>query len=128
VKDRSAYAETRRVRQFAALAGLGLVIGGFFAARQYLWPAAALIGLAGIFAPGALAPARRAWFFGAGLLSRVVAVAAMAAAYYLVLAPVALLFRLTGRDALGVRPPSRRESYWTPRPPPPAVERYFRQF
>lgn len=52
----------------------------------------------------------------------------LAAFYFLVLTPVALLFRLTGRDALCRRFDPAAASYWVPHRPSEDVERYFHQF
>ena len=49
----------------------------------------------------------------------------LGAVFLLVFTPVALVFRLTGRDALQLRRGSGR-SYWTGKPAP-SVESYFRQ-
>ncbi|HVA49737.1 MAG TPA: hypothetical protein VNH11_25445 [Pirellulales bacterium] len=48
--------------------------------------------------------------------------------YYGVFTPLALCFRLIGRDALSRRLDADAESYWTEKPPAPDVRRYFRQF
>ena len=52
----------------------------------------------------------------------------MAAVFYGVLTPIALLFRLMGRDALQRRFDPGRSSYWEPRRQAPDKTRYFRQF
>jgi len=52
----------------------------------------------------------------------------LAAFYFLVLTPVALLFRLTRRDALCRRFDPAAASYWVPHRPSEDVERYFHQF
>lgn len=128
MRDRSAYVETRAVRQFAAVAASALIVAGFLGAGRYLWSAAALIGWAGILFPSALAPVRRIWLFLGGLIGRAVGVVAMGIAFYGVLTPVALFLHLVGRDALLLRPKAGRGSYWLPRAPSAATERYFRQF
>lgn len=48
--------------------------------------------------------------------------------YYLVLMPVGLFFRLTGKDTLKLRKPSDCTSYFTNHDPPMDKERFFRQF
>ena len=48
--------------------------------------------------------------------------------YFGIITPVALLFRLFGRDMLYRRWDRQRESYWTEHPRHDNVERYFRQF
>jgi len=52
----------------------------------------------------------------------------MAAFYFLLLAPLGILFRLTGRDVLGRKFDSTAESYWQQRNPPESAERYYHQF
>ncbi len=52
----------------------------------------------------------------------------LAAFYFLLLTPLGLLFRLTGRDVLGRKFDSTAESYWQRRKPPESAERYFHQF
>jgi hypothetical protein len=52
----------------------------------------------------------------------------LAVTYFGVLTPVALFFRLVGRDALCRRFDRAASSYWTARPLPPDVDRYFKQF
>ena len=48
--------------------------------------------------------------------------------FYLMLAPVGLFFRLTGRDLLSRRFEKGRESYWLDARPERPKESYFRQF
>jgi hypothetical protein len=52
----------------------------------------------------------------------------LSAFYFLLLAPLGLLFRLTGRDVLGRKFDPTAESYWQQRKPPESSERYFHQF
>lgn len=48
--------------------------------------------------------------------------------YYLLLAPLGLIFRLMGRDALCRRFDPKAKSYWLSRQPPKGPEQYFHQF
>lgn len=48
--------------------------------------------------------------------------------YFGIITPVALVFRLMGRDMLHRRWDRRLETYWTEHPQCDNVERYFRQF
>jgi len=48
--------------------------------------------------------------------------------YFGIITPVALIFRLIGRDVLHRRWNRQRETYWTEHPRCDNVERYFRQF
>jgi len=52
----------------------------------------------------------------------------LAAFYFLILTPVGLLFRLTGRDALSRKFEPDAESYWVKRRPAESPDRYFHQF
>jgi hypothetical protein len=58
----------------------------------------------------------------------VISVVLLAVFYFLLLTPVALLFRLTGRDVLYRRFDAATESYWVPHKPSEDMERYFHQF
>jgi len=48
--------------------------------------------------------------------------------YYLLLAPLGLVFRLIGRDPLYRRFDPAAKSYWLARRPPKGLEQYFHQF
>jgi len=58
----------------------------------------------------------------------VVSFVLLAAFYFLLLAPLGLLFRLTGRDVLRRKFDPTAESYWQQRKPPERSERYYHQF
>jgi hypothetical protein len=57
----------------------------------------------------------------------VVSFVLLAAFYFLLLTPIALLFRLIGRDALHRRFDPARDSYWIARKPTASLDRYFHQ-
>jgi hypothetical protein len=92
-----------------ALAALGLVVGG-----------------AGLLYPPAIRLVYTAWMIAAFPIGWTVSRLMLVVVFYLVFTPVALVFRLMGRDALRLK---RRPagSYWTPRPAPGNVKEYFRQ-
>lgn len=48
--------------------------------------------------------------------------------YFGIITPLALVFRLFGRDALHRRWDRQSKTYWSEYPPCDSVERYFRQF
>jgi hypothetical protein len=50
----------------------------------------------------------------------------LACFYYAILTPLALLFRLLGRDVLGLCWDPALQSYWKARPAPPDLRSYFR--
>ena len=51
----------------------------------------------------------------------------LASFYFLLLTPIALLFRLIGRDPLHRRFDRGESSYWAPRKPTASLDRYFHQ-
>ncbi len=127
----------RTLRQFA---GLCLVIcGGLFALSWYRhqrapnlagWVAGALavlIGMPGLTRPNMIRPV----YLGAMALTKpighVVGLGLLAVVYYGVLTPLALTFRLAGRDGLG-RFRRRSESYWIDHLPTVDVRLYLRQY
>ena len=52
----------------------------------------------------------------------------LALMFYCVITPVAVFFRLRGRDLLHRMPPRNRTSFWTAKSLPQDVRRYFRQY
>jgi hypothetical protein len=52
----------------------------------------------------------------------------LALMYYGILTPVAVLFRLRGRDALGRKPAPGQPSFWVAREMPGDIRRYFKQY
>jgi len=58
----------------------------------------------------------------------VVSLILLAAFYFLLLAPLGLLFRLLGRDPLCRRFDPAAKSYWLTRREPDSLDRYFHQF
>lgn len=131
--DRNPNAST--LRQFGLLSLA--VFGGLGAWKWYsngpsaLYQATigvgAVLGLIGLAAPKLL----RWVFVGAMFLvfpiGYVVSHTLLGIVYYGLFTPLALLFRLTGRDRLYLRKPAR-ESYWIERQPAPEASAYFRQF
>ena len=123
-----------RVFGLTILVGLGHV-GGFLAWR---WGSAgpfvaclaagAAVEACVLFAPGAAVWLYRAWMGLAFVLGWVVGPVAMGALYYLVITPIGLALRATGRDALGRRRKAPGESYWAPLDHRTNVRSYERQF
>lgn len=126
----------RTLRQFAGLwivffAGLGLwqLLG-----RQRLAAGLALeilafaVGPVGLVRPRWLRPVFVGWMVLAFPIGWLVSHLMLAVLYYGIFTPLGLAFRLAGRDALALRPRPDQESYWSPKPAPEDVRRYFRQF
>jgi hypothetical protein len=85
------------------------------------------IGPAGLVWPSIIRPVFIGWLilaFPIGwLVSRVVLLI-----FFSLIIPVALLFRIRGRDALQLRRRTDRTTYWTPKGAPESVRSYLHQF
>lgn len=136
LKDLTLHPTSRALRQFSAAwlvflvawgaywglvrhqAGLGLGLGVLGAG----------VGVAGLAWP----PCVR-WLYVAAMalafpVGWVVSLLLLAVMYFLIITPVALYFRLRGRDLLGLRPQPGRESFWVPKQMPDDIRRYFKQY
>jgi hypothetical protein len=91
------------------------------------WAAAVVGRLVGAVRPGWLRPV----FVGMSVVTWpigwVVSHAVLLLIYGLIFTPMALWFRLIGRDALARRPDRAAGTYWEPYNPGEALERYLRQ-
>jgi hypothetical protein len=101
---------TAQTAVFGVFVGLGL-LGGLLA---LLWPKA-------------LKPAFVALTLATMPIGIVVGELVLLLIYFAVFTPVALLFRLIGRDALERRFKPEQVSYWTPKTQATDVRQYFRQ-
>lgn len=123
----------RQLRQF------GLLCIVLLPAITWLWGGssssigvAALIGaglgLLGIFAPGTLKPV----FVGLVLISfpigLILGELILLMIFIGVFLPMALVFRIIGRDVLQRRMSAESETFWVPRSAPGNVRRYFQQY
>jgi hypothetical protein len=105
-----------------------LLYGGHTTAAVVLWAVAVVLRLAGW-----LDPKRLKWpFVVLSLITwpigLVVSFVALAVIYFLVFTPLALFFRLIGRDALKRRRDPHAASYWEAYNPDHGRERYLRPF
>ena len=127
---------TRTLRQFA---GLWLAFFGAIAAWQgfargrvgvavALACLAIVIGGIGLARPALVRPIFVGWMVLAFPIGWTVSLVLLGLVYYGLFLPIGLVFRLTGRDALQIRPRPGLTTYWTPRPAVADVRRYFRQF
>jgi hypothetical protein len=126
----------RMLRQFA-----GLWLGFFLAlaAWQGWWherwglavglaALAVTVGPLGMLWPRLVRPVYVTWMVLAFPVGWLVTHLGLALLFYGVFTPVGWVFRLAGRDALSLRKPAGRESYWESKPQVSDVRRYFRQF
>lgn len=122
----------RRVREgrvFAFTLAGGFLVLGLLALRKnrhtvanigFSFAAASL--LAGLLVPDRLGPVRRAWMKLGALIGAVTTPVLMAALYYFVVTPTAMLRRLRSR------PRPTKASRWHQRAPLPPASRMERQF
>jgi hypothetical protein len=124
------------LRQFA---GLWLAFFGGMAAWQgfvrgrvgvavVLAVLAVVIAGMGLIRPALVRPVFVGWMVLAFPIGWTVSLVLLGLVYYGLFLPIGLVFRLTGRDALGLRPRPGLITYWTARPGVADVRRYFRQF
>jgi len=125
----------KMLRQFA---GLFLVfflgLAGWRAWRgqadQWALALAALaiaVGVLGLVRPSAVRFIYTAWMVVAFPIGWTVSRVALAIVFFAVITPVALFFKVTGRDELRLRKDRAPASYWKPKPGPENVREYFRQ-
>lgn len=120
----------------------GLFFGMFFAllaawfwySGKTVWAAgslaaAVLLTIIAIIAPRMLTCLNRAWFQVGMLLNAVVGPLVLGAIFFLLITPIAMALRLSGRDALCRRYDKSLDSYWIERTPPgPRPESFKNQF
>lgn len=123
---------TREVRRFGLvlLVGFGLLGGLLFwwgrtGVAAGLWIFGGLAGAFALGLPRAAAPFHRGWMAVAHVLGRINGAILLALVYVFVVTPLALAFRLIGRDALRLRKRPGAATYWEPKPPPAGARSYF---
>jgi hypothetical protein len=104
------------------------IIARHLPARGYAWAAAALIIVAaGLARPRIFRPVFSAAMMVTTPIRIVVSGLLLGIVYYGVFTPLALLFRLVGRDALTRRRQTGAATYWEPKMTPKELRSYFRQ-
>ena len=124
----------KQLRQFAGLflvVFLGLAGWRVWSGRADIWAAilaamALAVGGCGLVRPSLVRWIFTGWMMAAFPIGWTISWLALALLFYGIFTPVALLFRLIGRDALRLRRWAG-QSYWTTKDPPPGVASYFRQ-
>jgi hypothetical protein len=124
----------RALRQFSAG---WLVCFGLLAAQQYrrghhevaiaLLIAGVVFGVAGLVRPAVMRWVFVNWMVLAFPIGWAVSQVMLLLMFYLILTPVAVIFRISGRDALRRKRPDC-PSYWVPKETPGDVRSYFRQY
>lgn len=125
---------SRVLRQFAGLwlvFFLGLAAWRWFGGRPDSWAIglgvmAVVIGLAGMVAPAVVRPIYTGWMIAAFPIGWTVSRVVLGVVFFLVVTPIGLIFRLTGRDVLRVRR-STKTTYWTEKRQAAGMSDYLRQ-
>jgi hypothetical protein len=128
--------DRKTLRQFA---GLWLVVFGGMALWQALvrgrpslglsiGALALVVGVAGLTRPEWVRLIFVGWIVLAFPIGWTVSQVILLLMFYGLFTPIGLVFRLIGRDALQRARRPGVESYWTPKPAPADVKRYFKQF
>jgi len=86
--------------------------------------AALLLPLA-LFAPRTLAKPERAWMYFGEKLGGVMTVVIMTLVYVVLVVPIGLFLRLTGKDLLALKIDKSKKSYWVPVEKDGPGTRYF---
>jgi hypothetical protein len=111
-------------RQFGlVIAGVMVIIAlwpllGAGTPRYWLIAIAVVFAALGLVAPHTLHPLNLLWHRFGILLGRVVAPVVMGIVFFVGITPIALLFKLRGKDLLERRPDTNAGSYWIVRDQP----------
>jgi Saxitoxin biosynthesis operon protein SxtJ len=135
IPEASVDTTNRTLRQFAGLCVLafgglagwqGLVQDHAILAMIFAG-LAGLVGLLGLLRPQAVRPLFRGAMTATYPIGWVVSHVLLAFMFYGLVTPMALFFRLIGRDVLACRRRADQPSYWVPKRMPSDVRSYFRQ-
>jgi RsiW-degrading membrane proteinase PrsW (M82 family) len=128
--------DDRMLRQFAAL--WIAFFAAFAVAQEFqhhrhvlvlvLGILAATVGPIGLVWPRAIKPIFVGWMVLVFPIGWAISHAILGILFYLMFSPVALLFRIIGRDALALKPRRNFASYWSLKRKPKDKSEYLRQF
>jgi len=126
----------RMLRQFSLLwiIFLGAIAGlqEFYYDRPIVAGILALlavtVGPLGLAWPATIRPIFIGWMALAYPIGWVVSRVILGILFFGMFAPVALIFRIIGRDAMGLKRQSRAATYWRPKPQARSSAQYLRQF
>ena len=126
----------KMLRQFAAA---WLVFFSAFGAHQYFKHGhhqaglaiviiAVVVGVSGLIWPSSLRWLFVGWIVLAFPIGWVISQAMLFLMFFCIITPVAILFRLRGRDLLARKPDRSRASWWVLKAAPRDVRSYFKQY
>lgn len=93
-----------------------------------LFAAGAMLGITGLFRPSALRPLYGGMMIASFPMGWLTSHVLLATVYFTLVAPLAVLFRRVGRDALRLRPDPLCSTYFEVKPAPINKQAYFRPF
>lgn len=113
---------------FAVIFGIVALWPWVFGGQVRVWSLLVAAGFGGIalIRPQTLAALNRLWMRFGLLLARVVSPVALGLVYGLTIVPTGLIWRLTGKDTLGLKFDKNAGSYWIRRDPPGPDPKTFR--
>jgi hypothetical protein len=123
------------LRQFAGLwlvFFLGLAAWRWFGGRQDNWAIGLavlglVVGAAGLAVPAIMRPIFTGWMVAVFPIGWTVSRIVLGVVFFLVVTPIAFVFKLMGRDLLHRRRPAA-DTYWTEKRQPGDAADYLRQF
>jgi Saxitoxin biosynthesis operon protein SxtJ len=110
---------------FAILAIRGIIHHRSLAVYGICFTASAVCGLVSLTSPKILAPLNKGWFYLGKWMGKIVSPIVLGIIFFVILAPVAILTRLFGRDELRLK---RRATnfYWIDRVAPILTDQSFK--
>lgn len=122
----------RQLRQFGAICLFALPLfgwlwGGSWPTIMWLAIAGGAMAVAGLIVPAALKPIFLVLTIVTFPIGLVVSEVVLAVVYFGVFLPVALIFRLLGRDALQLNRGRQQSTYWQLKKQASGVASYYRQ-
>jgi saxitoxin biosynthesis operon SxtJ-like protein len=112
---------------FGGMAGAGLWRGQGITTGVAIALAGIAVGLVGVVQPAAIRWIYSGWMIAVFPIGWTISRLMLAALFYLIFTPVALVFRVFRRDALHLRRQDAR-SLWMPKAGVSSPDQYFRQF
>ncbi len=117
---RKQQSDTHRLRKFGIVMAVAFgIFGALLVWRDKPWGmytlyAAGAFLVFGLVAPKLLGPIEKGWMALAQVLQTVMTALILTLTFFLVMTPMGLFLRLTGKDLLGMKGDPEIESYWVP--------------